>query len=170
MIFNDQHINLKVTFFKDYSKIKLTGNVKNPGQYKNIVIMAPNPIDRMSNYSGSGLPFPNNEIAFQNTPNKIDITGSGVIDGTFLYPNSFYMPDGINKIVSSIFLQLIDKNDKVIHLHYELDDINALRTLINRKSRADPEFYAAKDYILPIATAENVMRAYAAAKIEHDIG
>ena len=86
MIFNDQHINLKITFYKDYSKIKLTGNVKNPGQYKNIVIMAPNPIDRMSNYSGSGLPFPNNEIAFQNTPNREDITGSGVINTDFYYP------------------------------------------------------------------------------------
>lgn len=169
MIFNDQHINLKVTFFKDYSKIKLTGNVKNPGQYKNIVIMAPNPINRMSNYSGSGLPFPNNEIAFENTPNREDITGSGVINTEFYYPNSFYMPDGINKIVSSVFLQLIDKNDVVSHVYYKLHDINALRTLVNREARKGPEFYGAKDYILPIATAENVMRAYASAKIEHDI-
>ena len=170
MIFNDQHIQLNAEPNRDYSKVSIRGNVKNPQMYKNIVVMAPNPIDRMSNYSGSGLPFPNNEIAFQNTPNKIDITGSGIIEGTFLYPNSFYMHDGINKIVSSIFLQLFDKYDKVKHLHYELDDVNALRTLINRKSRTNPEFYAAKDYILPIATAENVMRAYAAAKIEHDIG
>tara|TARA_B110000444_G_C18595404_1_gene480450 strand:+ start:52 stop:564 length:513 start_codon:yes stop_codon:yes gene_type:complete len=170
MIFNDQHINLKVTYYKDYSKIKLTGNVKNPGQYKNIVLMAPNPIDRMSNYSGSGLPFPNNEIAFENTPNRVDISGSGVINTVFTYPNSFYMPDGINKIVSSVFLQLMDKNNEVTHVYYKLHDMNALRTLINRDSRKNPEFYAAKDYILPIATAENVMRAYAKAKIEHDIG
>ena|SRR6056300_317935 len=170
MIFNDQHINLIAEPNSDYSKIAIRGNVKNPQMYKNIIVMAPNPIDRMSNYSGSGLPFPNNEIAFQNTPNKKDVSGSGVIDCVFMYPNSFYIPDGINKIVSSIFLQLIDKNDNVIHIHYELDDINALRTLINRKSRTGPEFYAAKDYILPIATAENVMRAYAKAKIENDIG
>jgi hypothetical protein len=41
---------------------------------------------------------------------------------------------------------------------------------VNRSSRKNPEFYAAKDYILPIDTAENVMRAYARAKIENDIG
>ena len=80
------------------------------------------------------------------------------------------MPDGINKIVSSVFLQLIDKNDKVVHVYYKLHDINALRTLVNRSARTGPEFYGAKDYILPIDTAENVMRAYAKAKIEHDIG
>ena len=170
MIFDDQHIYLKVTFSEDYSKINLTGNVKNVKQYKNILLMAPNPIDRMSNYSGSGLPFPNNEIAFQNTPNKVDITGDGQINTVFKYPNSFYMPDGINKIVSSVFLQLTDKNNNVSHVYYKLHDINALRTLVNRSSRNGPEFYGAKDYILPIATAENVMRAYAKAKIENDIG
>tara|TARA_Y100000385_G_C13001023_1_gene597231 strand:- start:599 stop:1111 length:513 start_codon:yes stop_codon:yes gene_type:complete len=170
MIFDDQHIYLKVTFYKDYSKIKLTGNAKNVGQYKNILLMAPNPIDRMSNYSGSGLPFPNNEIAFQNTPNKVDISDSGVINTDFLYPNSFYMPDGINKIISSVFLQLTDKNNNVVHVYYKLHDINALRTLVNRSSRTGPEFYGTKDYILPIDTAEHVMRAYAKAKIEHDIG
>tara|TARA_B100000795_G_C22805557_1_gene444638 strand:- start:4367 stop:4879 length:513 start_codon:yes stop_codon:yes gene_type:complete len=169
MIFDDQHIYLNITFYKDYSKIKLIGNVKNSGQYKNILLMAPNPIDRMSNYSGSGLPFPNNEIAFQNTPNKIDITGTGVINTEFQYPNSFYMPDGINKIVSSVFLQLTDNNNNVFHLYYKLHDINSLRTLVNRNSRTGPEFYGAKDYLLPIGTAENVMRAYANIKIENDI-
>jgi hypothetical protein len=170
MNFNDEHIYLNVNFNKDYSKVKLVGNVKNPNLYKNILIMAPNPIDRMSNYSGSGLPFPNNQIAFENTPNKQDITGSGIINTEFTYPNSFYMPDGINKIVSSIFIQLTYNDGEVKHFYYKLHDINALRTLVNRESRKNPEFYGAKDYILPIATSENVMRAYAKAKIENDIG
>ena len=170
MNFNDELIYLNVYFNKDYSKVKLVGNVKNHSLYKNILLMAPNSIDRMSNYSGSGLPFPNNQIAFENTPNKLDITSTGIIDTEFSYPNSFYMPDGIKKIVSSIFLQLTYNNDEVKHFFYKLHDINALRTLINRESRKNPEFYGAKDYILPIATSENVMRAYAKAKIENDIG
>ena len=45
-----------------------------------------------------------------------------------------------------------------------------MRTLANRSAKQQgPEFYAAKDYLLPIANAENVMRAYSKAKIEHDI-
>lgn len=170
MIFNDEYVNLKIIFSHDYSKLNIIGNIKNPSNYRNIIITAPNPIDRMSNYSGSGLPFPNHEIAFENTPNLINVDSSGKFENIFKYPNSFYMPDGINKIISSIFIMFTDNDNNITKLQYKLHDINALRTLINRSSRKGPEFYGSKDYILPIDTAENVMYAYSKAKIENDIG
>jgi hypothetical protein len=80
------------------------------------------------------------------------------------------MPDGINKIVSSIFLVFTEYNGNVFQKYYKLHDMNALRTLVNRSARNGPEFYAAKDYLLPIGTAETVMYAYAKAKVENDIG
>ena len=49
------------------NKILIKGTITIP--YKNAKIIAANPIDMMSNYSGSGLPFPSSEIAFENTPN-----------------------------------------------------------------------------------------------------
>lgn len=170
MNFNDDHAIFNVIFSENHLKIKIIGNVKNVGMYKKVVVMAPNPIDRMSNYTGSGLPFPNNEIAFENTPNIVDVSNSGVINTVFSYPNSFYMPDGMNKIISSIFIVFTENNGNVFQKYYKLHDMNVLRTLVNRTARKGPEFYAAKDYILPIATAENVMYAYAKAKIEYDIG
>lgn len=170
MIFSDEYTNFNVVYNKDYSLINIKGSVKNKVIYNNIIIISPNPIDRMSNYSGSGLPFPNYEIAFENTPNIYTIDSSGVFDISFKYPNSFYIPDGINKIKPSIFFIFTDNNDNSFRLQYELHDINALRTLVNRSSRKNPEFYGAKDYILPIDTAEKVMYAYSRAKIENDIG
>jgi hypothetical protein len=170
MIFSDEYTDFSVVYSKDYSSIIIKGLVKNKAIYNNIIIIAPNPIDRMSNYSGSGLPFPNYEIAFENTPNIYTIDSSGVFDISFKYPNSFYIPDGINKIKPSIFFIFTDNNDDSFRLQYELHDINALRTLVNRSSRKNPEFYGAKDYILPIDTAEKVMYAYSRAKIENDIG
>jgi hypothetical protein len=170
MIFSDEYTDFSVVYSKDYSSIIIKGLVKNKIIYNNIIIIAPNPIDRMSNYSGSGLPFPNYEIAFENTPNIHTIDSSGVFDISFKYPNSFYIPDGINKIKPSIFFIFTDNNDDSFRLQYELHDINALRTLVNRSSRKNPEFYGAKDYILPIDTAEKVMYAYSRAKIENDIG
>jgi hypothetical protein len=170
MNFNDEHANFNVIFSENHLTIKLIGNVKNASMYKKIILMAPNPIDRMSNYSGSGLPFPNNEIAFENTPNYVNISNTGVINTVFSYPNSFYMPDGINKIISSVFIVFTENNGNVFQKYYKLHDMNALRTLINRSGRNGPEFYAARDYLLPIDTAENVMYAYAKAKIENDIG
>jgi hypothetical protein len=170
MIFNDEYTSFSVAFNGDHSLLQISGAVKNNALYNSVVIIAANPIDRMSNYSGSGLPFPNYEIAFENTPNIHKVDSSGTFNIPFKYPNSFYTPDGINKIIPSIYFVITDNANNSFRIQYELHDIVALRTLVNRSSRKNPEFYAAKDYILPIDTAENVMRAYARAKIENDIG
>ena len=68
MIFNDEYVYLNVSN-QNSSKLLIEGYVKNPLQYNKMLILAPNPIDRMINYSGSGLPFPNEHIAFENTKN-----------------------------------------------------------------------------------------------------
>jgi hypothetical protein len=124
----------------------------------------------MINYSGSGLPFPNEHIAFENTKNMLLITETGIINTVFSYPNSFYSRNGKNKILPSIFIELVEGNNAPFQLQYELRDVNTLRSLINRESRKGPEFYGVKDVILPIDTAENVMYAYARAKLVNDIG
>jgi hypothetical protein len=170
MIFNDEYTGFTVIHSTDLSSLKITGSIKNINLYNNVLIIAANPIDRMTNYSGSGLPFPNHEIAFDNTKNFHNVDSSGLFDIYFKYPNSFYMPDGLNKIKPSIYFVFTDNNNDSVRIQYEMHDINALRTLVNRSSRTGPEFYGAKDYILPIDTAEKVMYAYARAKIEHDIG
>ena len=46
----------------------------------------------------------------------------------------------------------------------------AAAAIYNQSYGKNPEFYGAKDYILPIDTAEKVMYAYSRAKIENDIG
>lgn len=170
MIFSDEYTAFNITFNNDYSLLNIAGSIRNNALYSNIILTAPNPIDRMTNYSGSGLPFPNYEIAFEKTPNIHKIDSSGVFNVSFKYPNSFYMPDGLNKIKPSIFFIFTSNENVSFRLQYELHDINALRTLVNRASRKNPEFYGAKDYILPIDTAEKVMYAYSRAKIENDIG
>jgi hypothetical protein len=168
MIFNDEYVSLNI--IQNNFILNITGYIKNPTQYKKIVIVAPNPIDRMINYSGSGLPFPNEHIAFENTPNYKLINNSENINVQFKYPNSFYSPNGKNKILPSLFVQLTDLSDNTFQLQYELKDFNTLRTLTNRESRKGPEFYSNKDSILPIANAENVMYEYSKAKVEYDIG
>jgi hypothetical protein len=170
MIFNDEYVYLNVNQNQKDFVLNITGSIKFPVQYNKLLIIAPNPIDRMVNYSGSGLPFPNEAIAFENTPNYQIIDKSGNINAQFKYPNSFYSRDGKNKILPSLFIELTNHNGKSFQLQYELGDLNRLRTLINRENRTGPEFYSIKDTILPIANAENVMYEYAKAKAENDIG
>lgn len=168
MNFNDEYVSLNVK--RNNFILNITGYIKNPIQYSKMVLIAPNPIDKMINYSGSGLPFPNEHIAFENTPNYKLINNSEHINVEFKYPNSFYSRDGKNKLLPSLFVQLTEINGKSFQLQYELEDFNILRTLINRESRKGPEFYSMKDNILPIANAENIMYEYSKAKLEHDIG
>jgi hypothetical protein len=169
MIFNDEYIYLNVSI-QNNSKMFLEGYIKNPSQYSKMLVLASNPIDRMINYSGSGLPFPNEDIAFENTKNMFSVSGPGSINTVFSYPNSFYSRNGKNKILPSIYIELVQGNNEPFQLQYELKDVNTLRSLINRESRQGPKFYAIKDVILPIDTAENIMYAYAHAKLVNDIG
>jgi len=175
MNFNNQFIDSTITFNKDYSSVTINGSVKNPLLYKNMLLIAPAPIDRMSSYSGSGLPFPSFEMAIEGTPNRFEINTDGVFSTTFMYPNSFYEYNyetrQKDKIISSIFVILTDYNYTENMIRIELKDLCVLRTLLNRSGRKNPEFYAAKDYLVPITTAENIMMDYySRAKIEHDIG
>lgn len=170
MQFNNNFVSCNITFSNDYSKMTVNGSIKNPMVFKKMVILAPNPIDRMTNYSGSGLPFPCADIAFDNTPNKYIIGSDGSFNVNFTYPNSYYGQNGYTKIISSIFFILDYGDNKKETIRFELKDLCVLRSLADRSSkRKGPEFYAAKDYILPIDTAENVMRAYSQAKVEYDI-
>jgi len=169
MNFDDQFVTCTISFSPKYEFIYIQGQVKNASMYRKMMVIAPNPIDRMTNYSGSGLPFPCSEIAFENTPNKHIISSDGNFSVTFRYPNSFYLPNGVDKMKSPIYFVLYLPGSDVNHTKFELHDLCALRTLTNRAARKGPEFYASKDYLLPIANAETVMREYSRAKVEHDI-
>jgi len=154
---------INCVFELENNNLKIKGSLFNPAIYKKKVITAPNPIDIITSYSGSALPFPNEEIAFENTKNYLEINNDGIIDATFRFPNSYYSPDGKTKIKSPIVLILDDK--KII---YELDDLCPLKTLKDRV-RGNPSFYAIKEVILPVATAENTMYNYSQAKMKYNI-
>jgi hypothetical protein len=143
--------------------ITIKGTLHNPASYKNKIIKAPNPPDIRTSYSGTALPFPSEEMAFENTKNHSVIDNTGIIDVNFKYPNSYYSPCGCIKIKSPIMLILDD--NKII---YELEDFCPLKTLRQRVS-SNPSFYAVKEILLPVATAEDNMNNYASAKIKYNI-
>ncbi len=57
---------------------------------------AANPIPRMYSYPGSGLPFPNPEVAYENTPNQgdIDIDHLGHFEIKLQQPAGYYIQQG----------------------------------------------------------------------------
>ncbi len=157
----DDKIDCRIFRENDFMIIK--GYLKNPSTYTKKIIAAPNPPDKRSSYSGSALPFPCQEIAFEKTKNFYEITNTGVIDVKFTFPNSYYNPEGTVKICSPIAL-ILDNNNYV----YETKDLYPLKTLRDRV-RGTPLFYGLKEMILPIADAEDTMVNYSEAKVKYNI-
>ena len=154
-------------------RISVRGYVKQMAASREAVVSAPNPIDRMTNYTGSGLPFPCQQIAFENTPNYARITEpGGKFDLEFSYPNGYYTTDAYTKIEPSIFVTLhwkdASKEKTVVRL--PLTDGLPLRTLSYRPNfYKGPEYYAAKTGIIGVRGAEATMRALTDAKIQHGV-
>lgn len=76
---------------------------------------ASNPPTYNSNFSGSGLPYPSEDIAFENTPNRgvVEII-NGVFNFSIRYPNSYYINMGTVYIEPHVKLTIVDKDNNNI--------------------------------------------------------
>jgi hypothetical protein len=95
-------------------KFVVRGSLSNQNANGTIKFIACNPADYRQSYSGSGLPFPNPEIAYQNTLNK----GSApVVNGRFEFridfPNSLYVNQGTTLLPPHVLIRLCDGSDDV---------------------------------------------------------
>lgn len=151
--------------------VRIVGNVSNFGDYESVTVTAANPIDSMTTYAGSGLPFPCHDMAFQGTPNVLKLKQAS-FDTTFKYPNSYYSYDNWTKIPPSVFVVLKPRDPSkktLIHQHPIVDPL-PLRTLNRRYgSYRGPSFLARKEHLVPMAGAEDVMRYMTMAKPRWDI-
>lgn len=166
---NNDHVTCTVSIVGN--QVRIVGNVYEPAAYATMVLLAPNPPTRMTSYSGSALPYPCANMAFDNTPNQEVISSSGEFDTTFVYPNSYYEQSATNKIPPSVFfiLKKANVNEDPIYVRVGLEDPAILRTLTHRIGRTGPEFYATKDTIIAPQTAEKTMRTLKVYKSKFDI-
>lgn len=164
--------NVSCTIHVDLSQgtIHISGTVNSPNDFQNMLLIAACPMNRMTSYSGSGLPFPCPAVAFENTPNKTVIPSTGIFNATYSYPNSYYTNDNLEKIPPSLFFTLHPRSgDEPIVIRIGLQDRAPLRTLTHRPARTGPEFYARKDSLIAPQTAEGVMRTLKDYKVTHSI-
>jgi hypothetical protein len=168
MNFDNEFLQCKVDFINMH-KIKLSGIVPNMLYFKSVLLIAPNSATKTASYSGTGLPFPCADIAFEGTPNIYQVEPSGTIDTIFSYPNSYYTVANKKKIVSSLFAIIETHDGKQHFLRLPLKDMYPLRTLVNRETRTGPEFYALKHEILPVDSADIIMQEYAKIKVKYGI-
>lgn len=157
MKYNNEYVSGNIEIVND--KVTISGTL-----LKNVKahIISANPPDKLINYSGNSLPFPSTEIAFENTINKHEIVNNSY-NTTFTYPNSYYcFSNSKEKIPPAIYFVINPENTDSISIRIDLPDKCNLKTLINRNNNGHhPEFYDSKYYVLPAATAEKTMYAYA---------
>jgi hypothetical protein len=136
-------------------------NIKIKTQYPDdsaILYWACNPPIYMSSFTGSGLPFSNPDIAFENTPN---IGLSRVVNGIILinisFPNSFYTNFGNKIIEPTLFYRLFDdKNSKVIS--FNLKNRIPYRGEYFDKNKGVLNYYNNQN--CGITNQENILRSY----------
>ena len=170
-VFQNEHVSCVVTFLPN-RMLAISGTVDDAKRYERMYLIAAHPIQQMTSYSGSGLPWSCPNMAMDNTPNFFEIPPSGNFTVNFSFPNSYYMNDGIQRVLPSLFVVLTPKNGEPISVQFQLpeDDPLPLRTLTHREGRASgSDFYNAKDTLLGVpSSAEKTMRAYKDYKIAYD--
>lgn len=170
--FQNEHVSFTVQFLPD-RRLALQGSVENAKRFVRMQIMAAHPIQQMTSYSGSGLPYACPNMAMENTPNVYDIPNQGDFSTVFSYPNSYYTNDGMQRIPPSLFFILIPMQGDPIFSQFTLPEESPLplRSLTHRAGRSNgPAFYNAKDNVFAILpeSAEKTMRAYKDYKLAYD--
>lgn len=168
---DNKYVNANVHVLPN-GRVSAVGHVFNTHLFSKMEVYAANPIQRSFSYSGSGLPFPNADIAFDNTPNIKEIPATGDFKVDFSYPNSFQSTDGFQKIPPSVFVRLVPHKEgqEPIQIRYGLPDPLPLKTVAYRPNFAlGPIFYSAKSDVVPFGTAEQTMRNLSEAKVKYDI-
>lgn len=133
-------------FFEKFSKYKIQ-----------LKYWASNSPDTRASFSGSGLPFPNEEVAYQNTNNQGTYK---LINRNFslnmIKPNSYYTNQGKVLVKPHINIMFMTGDNKALGKVYKVDieDYIPYRTL--SMVRKDVMFY--HNAPLPIRTQEQILK------------
>ena len=125
---------------------------------------AADPPGYLQSYAGSGLPFANEEMAFENT---VNCGQTEVLDGEFSfslhYPNSYYKNMGRDYVEPEVKFIMIDENGTPKSDVYRLNLGNGIpyRSLNLPRDRdwnEGPEFYNNQWLKLPLRSQEQILR------------
>jgi hypothetical protein len=138
------------------------GKINNNSSDVLITYWAANPPTYNTSYAGSGLPYANPLMAYENTPNKGSVkTVNGTFQFRVRFPSAYYMALGTIYVKPHVNIKICDKENSETH-KIELGDGIPFRNLTYAPPpitwpRYSPQFYFGKD-ILPVRTQEQVLR------------
>ena len=95
---------------KGDGNIEITGKLKIAKNKAKVVYWAANPPDFNVSFSGSGLPYPSPEMAFQNTKNIGAVTAEdGIFKIRLFYPSAYYVALGSLYVPPHVHLKICEE-------------------------------------------------------------
>lgn len=138
----------------------IKGKIANGSRDALITYWAANPAGFITSYAGSGLPFANPVMAYENTPNKGAVRASGgMFQFKINYPNAYYIGLGTVYVAPHVNIKICGDNN--VH-QIQLGDGIPFRTLTYAPPpatwpRYGPSFYSGRE-LLPVRTQEQILR------------
>jgi hypothetical protein len=130
--------------------ILVNGIVNGGRNSSKVVFWASAPPNRGTSFYGSGHPFPNPEVAYDNTPNRgtVNSNGTGKFSFRIQYPNAYYIGLGTLYVPPHLHIKVCDSNEENCSEYFtlQIDDGIPFRTLTHpsppsKKPRSCPGFY-----------------------------
>ena len=129
-----------------------------------VIFWAANPPNFNNSFSGSGLPFPNYQVAYENTPNVGAVkTFGGRFKFNLIFPNSYYEGLGTNYVKPHVNVMVVNPLGENEVFQMELGHGIPYRTLTypkksqDTRERHDCLFYAGREE-LPVVSQEQLLR------------
>lgn len=144
--------------------LTIRGKIQNVAADSYIVFWAANPPDYRSSFSGSGLPYPNSQIAYESSPNRgtVPIASDGSFEFSLRYPSGYYTGLGTVYIQPHVYVQVNSKNTVGKPILVRVGEGTPFRLLTyppvpSTAPRCSPSFYASGAN-LPVRTQEQILR------------
>jgi hypothetical protein len=156
--FNNKYCDCNITITKKNNRefVNVKGNINETVYNNELLYLASAPTGHINSFSGSGLPFPNKDIAYLDTPNK------GHVDVHFrrfefnlLMPNSYYIDMG-NKLVKPTLLIKYSNGEDIRIFRIPVGNQIPFRSQMYPKQRTGPNFYSS-GWNMPIRSQENIL-------------
>ncbi len=135
-----------IVFNSGNGKFKVKAKI-NKMMNPTIIWWAANPPTYGNSFSGSGMPFPNPNVAYENTPNQGKVKAkNGYFEFNLHYPNAYYTGLGTVYNPPHVNFKLCGKNDRVYRI--DLGEGIPFRRLTwegGERPRNSPLFYEGRD-------------------------
>lgn len=150
--------------YKDSGQVRVQGQIKNAQPNSKIIFWAANPPDYRTSYSGSALPYPNHDMAYESSPSSgvVDVQSNGRFEINLRYPSGYY--SGLGTVYVKPHVQFVVKNGNQISAlqKIKIGEGIPFRLLTyppipETAPRCSPDFYRGAES-LPVRTQEFILR------------